>query len=76
MYGYSRFPHRQNSDGTYDSICIVCFATVGSAESEDELLLLERSHACNARALLRRERSLDEWRSAARISPSPWPRGR
>jgi hypothetical protein len=70
MYGHSHFPHRQNSDGTYDSICIVCFATVGSGECEGELERIERNHVCNARALLRRERSLDEWRSTARISRS------
>jgi hypothetical protein len=69
MFGLSHFPHRQNPNGTYDSICIVCFATVGSGECEDELEPIERSHVCNARAMLRRERSLDEWRSTARILP-------
>jgi hypothetical protein len=66
MYGHSHFPHRQNSDGSYDSICMVCFATVGSNKSEDALDWVERSHVCNQQALLRRERSLSEWQSNAR----------
>jgi hypothetical protein len=67
MYGNSHFPHRQNSDGSYDSICMVCFATVGSGESEEDLDSIERRHVCNQQALLRRERSLSEWQSNARI---------
>jgi hypothetical protein len=33
----SRFPHRLNRDGTFDSICRRCFATVASARDEIEL---------------------------------------
>jgi len=40
------FPHRINCDGTIDSICDQCFATVGTSSSELELASLEAVHAC------------------------------
>jgi hypothetical protein len=42
-----RFPHRRNPDGSYDSICIVCLATVASALDEEQLFLREVEHACD-----------------------------
>ena len=29
-----RFPHRHNKDGSYDSICISCYATIASVRNE------------------------------------------
>ena len=48
-----RFHHRENSDGTFDSICLRCFLTVGSAESEEFLLVPETQHICRPSDLLR-----------------------
>ena len=40
------FPHRVNGDGTIDSICDHCFATVGTSSSEEDLARSEASHLC------------------------------
>jgi len=40
------FPHRINSDGTIDSICDQCFATIGTSIAESELKQLEATHTC------------------------------
>jgi hypothetical protein len=40
------FPHRHNADGSYDSICTVCFATVATVENECELPSHESAHVC------------------------------
>ena len=37
MVNDSKFSHRHNSDGTVDSICRECFATVAKAQNESEL---------------------------------------
>ena len=42
-----QFPHRHNPDGTYDSICTKCFATVGTSETEENLVEAEAKHTCN-----------------------------
>jgi hypothetical protein len=42
-----RFPHRRNADGSYDSICIVCLATVASVLKEEQLYLRESAHVCD-----------------------------
>jgi hypothetical protein len=41
------FPHRQNLDGEYESICKTCFATVAKAQNETELVAYERAHICD-----------------------------
>lgn len=40
------FAHRSNRNGTTDSICRRCFATVATATWEAELDRAERVHAC------------------------------
>jgi hypothetical protein len=40
------FPHKRDLDGTYKSICPVCFKTVGSHTNEDELAAMETAHVC------------------------------
>jgi hypothetical protein len=40
------FPHRLNDDGTIDSICDSCFATVATATVEADLESLEATHLC------------------------------
>jgi hypothetical protein len=41
------FCHRRNNDGTIDSICTRCFATVGTAQKESELPEIEHNHTCD-----------------------------
>ena len=43
----TNFPHRSNEDGSIDSICPRCFATVGSSMWEADLEELEKNHICN-----------------------------
>jgi hypothetical protein len=40
------FPHRINADGTYESICILCFATVAAAQNLAELRDRHKVHVC------------------------------
>jgi hypothetical protein len=40
------FPHRKNEDGSFDSICPVCFRTVACRVRESQLAELERGHIC------------------------------
>jgi hypothetical protein len=42
-----RFAHRENANGTVDSICPCCFVTVASASSEAVLLGAEQQHICD-----------------------------
>jgi hypothetical protein len=44
-------PHRKNRDGSYDSICLVCFATIASARREEDLRGPEKSHVCRPATL-------------------------
>lgn len=41
------FLHRANRDGTTDSICKDCFATVCTSVWETELSRAERNHVCD-----------------------------
>ena len=47
MKAKMEFPHRRNRDGTYDSICPACLATVATAQTEAELRARERVHLCD-----------------------------
>jgi hypothetical protein len=40
------YPHRHNKDGSYDSICLTCFATVSTARTEPELVAHDIKHIC------------------------------
>ena len=42
----ARFAHRRNPDGTFDSICRMCFKTVATEWNEAELERHERLHEC------------------------------
>ncbi|MGC2621069.1 MAG: hypothetical protein WA414_18645 [Acidobacteriaceae bacterium] len=42
-----RFPHRHNADGTYDSICPACYATVATEDEEAKLRPHEMAHVCD-----------------------------
>jgi hypothetical protein len=41
------FPHRLNPDGTYDSICLKCFATIARCLTSEELNAYDVAHSCN-----------------------------
>jgi hypothetical protein len=46
------FPHRQNEDGTFDSICPDCFSTVARGlHTESQLAEFEDQHACHSDSL-------------------------
>jgi hypothetical protein len=40
------FPHRIHPDGTYESICILCLATVATARDLAELYARHKGHVC------------------------------
>jgi hypothetical protein len=48
------YPHRRNDDGSYDSICTSCYATVASSWSEGELAEHEGAHTCDSALLAER----------------------
>jgi hypothetical protein len=40
------YPHRRNSNDSFDSICLTCFATFANAKTEPELLEYDKNHIC------------------------------
>ncbi len=40
------FRHRENSDGTFDSICLQCFQTIANVKDERDLFVFEGNHIC------------------------------
>jgi hypothetical protein len=48
------FPHRLNRDGSYDSICLTCFATVANAKEAADLDVLDQGHVCDPVVLSQR----------------------
>jgi hypothetical protein len=48
------FPHRQNRDGSFDSICSTCLLTVTNARMEAELTNREMNHVCDPAILYQR----------------------
>jgi hypothetical protein len=48
----SEFRHRQNSDGTFDAICIQCFRTIATQRRESDLAAPECLHVCSPSDLL------------------------
>ena len=41
------FSHRLNRDGSFDSICLKCFATVANTRTETELTAHDKIHICD-----------------------------
>lgn len=52
---HPRTAHRRNHDGSFDSICKTCFATVARSSDEAALAGPERNHACDLSVLIGRE---------------------
>src|ERR1700730_1329401 len=48
------FPHRQNTDGSFDSICLKCLLTVANARNEADLARCEKYHVCIPSILFQR----------------------
>ena len=48
---FEPFPHRQNPDGSFDSICPKCFRTVATRQNEADLAQAERDHVCEDDAI-------------------------
>jgi hypothetical protein len=44
---FRTFPHRHNRDGSFDSLCLKCFATVANTPTEGELKAHDKIHACD-----------------------------
>jgi hypothetical protein len=51
--GRPRANHRRNTDGSYDSICPICFITIATAQRARDLEEPERAHTCDTGALRR-----------------------
>ena len=49
------FPHRRNKDGSFNSICLRCFATVASHRTEEELKDKDKNHVCVKSVLSERD---------------------
>ena len=55
MSSGDRFPHRQNSNGTYDSICPKCLRTIDTRKLEGDLAAEERVHICCVEDIFRHD---------------------
>lgn len=44
---HDSYKHRQLDDGTWDSTCLRCYATVANMPDEDGLLKYEMKHNCD-----------------------------
>jgi hypothetical protein len=55
-----QFCHRLKDDGTFDSICMKCFATVANADLEGALLRSEYAHVCGRQIVERVRDTLRE----------------
>jgi hypothetical protein len=58
-YG-SEFRHRQNSDGTFDAICLQCFRTIATQGRESDLAAPECLHVCSPCDLFDRVQLYDQ----------------
>jgi hypothetical protein len=52
---YLANPHRHNPNGSIDSICITCFATIARSGDEAALSAQEKKHSCDRQVLAYRE---------------------
>ena len=61
------FPHRRNTDGSFDSICLECLLTVANVQNETDLAEYDEYHICNPSILSQRafDRAREDGRNAA-----------
>jgi hypothetical protein len=62
----ARFAHRRNANGTFDSICCQCFATVSRQSNPSNHAELEREHICSPSDLHRFEVLVGAWPASAK----------
>jgi hypothetical protein len=43
--------HRLKFDGSFDAICLLCFATIANTKAESDLADFERDHSCGSQSL-------------------------
>jgi hypothetical protein len=61
LSGDRPIPHRFNPDGTFDSICPVCFVTIARHVDECALAQFEHDHVCDAHLIdMRRKMVLSD----------------
>lgn len=65
----SRFPHRTNRDGTIDSICPHCFATIGTSTWEADLEDIEARHVCDPARLTYYKDRVERGKPVVRNAP-------
>ena len=53
---HNGFAHRENQNGSFDSICKRCYATIATSLREAELEKWEEHHKCDPRVLNRIDR--------------------
>lgn len=56
----SKFVHRPNRDGTFDTICPRCFITVATKPMEEDLRTPERDHQCDPKLLERYKKAKEQ----------------
>jgi hypothetical protein len=49
------YPHRCNRDGSFDSICPICYVTVARSKQEAELAEIDKAHVCDLLFLAERD---------------------
>jgi len=47
MTTFPKFAKRRNWNSSFDSICIRCYQTIATANSEEELAAHEQKHTCD-----------------------------
>jgi hypothetical protein len=48
----NEYTHRENSDGSFDSICMTCYRTIGNALAETALADKEKTHFCSVESTI------------------------
>jgi hypothetical protein len=51
------YTHRRKADGSHDSICLACLATISSQMNEEALAREEEDHVCKFRFPSKRKES-------------------
>ena len=64
------FSHRPQRNGSYDSICTKCFATVARSHNEADLEAEENRHVCDKDVLMRRASDVGQSQGDAANPPS------
>ena len=65
------FAHRLNRDASFDSICITCYKTIASADSEGKLIAHEERHSCDSNGeFIRAQRGDSQRGTSTQASPN------